>query len=128
MDDLYDEFGNYIGEAESDDEQQEQVPQAFKFDEAFDDEEEEEEEEEVNDQQLMEVDEGPSNAVILHEDKQYYPSAQQVYGADVETMVQEEDAQPLSEPIIAPVQQKKFAIAETELPPSISLANSCPTC
>ncbi|CAI7593271.1 uncharacterized protein N7487_011728 [Penicillium crustosum] len=114
MDDLYDEFGNYIGDAESDEEHHEDAqPQAFKFDEAFDD----EEEEEVNDQQLMEVDEGPSNAVILHEDKQYYPSAQQIYGEDVETMVQEEDAQPLSEPIIAPVQQKKFAISETELPP-----------
>ncbi|KAJ5677435.1 uncharacterized protein N7477_003068 [Penicillium maclennaniae] len=114
MDDLYDEFGNYIGEAESDEEQHDQVPPAFKFDEAFDD---DNEEEEVNDQQLMEVDDGPSNAVILHEDKQYYPSAQQIYGVDVETLVQEEDAQPLSEPIIAPVQQKKFAIAETELPP-----------
>ncbi|CAG7979346.1 unnamed protein product, partial [Penicillium nalgiovense] len=114
MDDLYDEFGNYIGDGESDEEHHEDVqPQAFKFDEAFN----VEEEEEINDQQLMEVDEGPSNAVILHEDKQYYPSAQQVYGEDVETMVQEEDAQPLSEPIIAPVQQKKFAIAETELPP-----------
>ncbi|OQD78517.1 hypothetical protein PENDEC_c001G03170 [Penicillium decumbens] len=113
MDDLYDEFGNYIGEVESDEEQHDQVPQAFKFDEAFED---EDDEVEANDQQLMEVDEGPSNAVILHEDKQYYPSAQQVYGADVETLVQEEDAQPLSEPIIAPVQQKKFAITETELP------------
>ena len=40
-----------------------------------------------------------------------------MYGADVETMVQEEDTQPLSEPIIAPVQQKKFAIEEAELPP-----------
>ncbi|KAJ5600141.1 hypothetical protein N7450_001208 [Penicillium hetheringtonii] len=114
MDDLYDEFGNYIGEADSDEEQTDQVPAAFKFDEAFDD---DEEEEDVNHQQLMEVDDGPSNAVILHEDKQYYPSAQQLYGTDVETLVQEEDAQPLSEPIIAPVQQKKFAIAETELPP-----------
>jgi len=46
-------FGNYIGEAESDDEQHDQVPQAFKFDEAFDD---EEEDEVINDQQLMEVD------------------------------------------------------------------------
>ena len=55
-------FGNYIGEAESDEEQQEQVPQAFKFDEAFDD---EEEEEEVNDQQLMEVD-GTSCAPRTH--------------------------------------------------------------
>lgn len=40
-----------------------------------------------------------------------------MYGPDVETLVQEEDTQPLSEPIIAPVQQKKFAIEEAELPP-----------
>jgi len=66
----------------------------------------------------MEIDEdGPSNAVILHEDKQYYPTAQQVYGPDVETMVEEEDAQPLTEPIIAPVKQKKFVIQEADLPP-----------
>ena len=63
------------------------------------------------------TDEGPSNAVILHEDKQYYPTAQQVYGEDVETMVQEEDAQPLTQPIIAPVEQKKFTIQEADLPP-----------
>lgn len=30
-------------------------------------------------------------AVILHEDKQYYLSAQDVYGMDVETLVHEED-------------------------------------
>lgn len=60
---------------------------------------------------------GPSNAVVLHEDKQYYPTAQQVYGEDVETRVEEEDAQPLSEPIIAPVEQKKFNIEEADLPP-----------
>src|SRR5438045_8169866 len=66
----------------------------------------------------MEIEEeGPSNAVILHEDRQYYPTAQQVYGPDVETMVQEEDAQPLTQPIIAPVTQKKFQVQETDLPP-----------
>ena len=71
-----------------------------------------------NDQALMEIDEdGPSNAVVLHEDKQYYPTAEQTYGAGVETMVQEEDAQPLSQPIIAPVVQKKFTVQETDLPP-----------
>ena len=71
-----------------------------------------------NDQALMEIDEdGPSNAVVLHEDKQYYPTAQQVYGPGVETMVQEEDAQPLSQPIIAPVVQKKFTVQEADLPP-----------
>ncbi|RAH70974.1 116 kDa U5 small nuclear ribonucleoprotein component [Aspergillus aculeatinus CBS 121060] len=116
MDDLYDEFGNYIGEVgESDEESalnEGAEPQAFQFEEAFAG----DEEGEASEHQLMEVDEGPSNAVILHEDKQYYPSAQQVYGEDVETLVQEEDAQPLSEPIIAPVQQKKFAIEEAELP------------
>ncbi|KAL3470465.1 P-loop containing nucleoside triphosphate hydrolase protein [Aspergillus californicus] len=116
MDDLYDEFGNYVGEAADSDEdvQHENAkPQAFDYEEAFGEDEDEAE----TQQELMEVDEGPSNAVILHEDKQYYPSAQQVYGGDVETMVQEEDSQPLSEPIIAPVTQKKFSIEESELPP-----------
>jgi U5 small nuclear ribonucleoprotein component len=61
--------------------------------------------------------EGPSNAVVLHEDKQYYPTAQQVYGEDVETMVQEEDTQSLAQPIIAPIVQKKFTIQEADLPP-----------
>lgn len=66
----------------------------------------------------MEIDEdGPSNAVILHEDKKYYPTAQEVYGEDVETMVEEEDAQPLTQPIIAPVEVKKFMLEEADLPP-----------
>lgn len=65
----------------------------------------------------MEVDEGPSNAVILHEDKQYYPSASDIYGPDVEVLVQEEDTQSLSQPIIAPVVQKKFTVQEADLPP-----------
>ncbi|RDW73088.1 putative ribosomal elongation factor EF-2 [Coleophoma cylindrospora] len=114
MDDLYDEFGNFIGEAsESEDDSQHGVDAgAYEFDEYP------EEAPEVTGQELMEIDdEGPSNAVILHEDKQYYPTAQQVYGEDVETMVQEEDAQPLTQPIIAPVEQKKFTIQEADLPP-----------
>jgi U5 small nuclear ribonucleoprotein component len=65
----------------------------------------------------MEVDDGPSNAVILHEDKQYYPSASDVYGPDVEVLVQEEDTQSLAQPIIAPIVQKKFAVQEADLPP-----------
>ncbi len=56
------------------------------------------------------------NAVILHEDKQYYPSASEVYGEGVETLVQEEDAQPLTEPIIAPVKVRKWTIEEKGLP------------
>ncbi|KAI2604573.1 P-loop containing nucleoside triphosphate hydrolase protein [Hypoxylon fragiforme] len=115
MDDLYDEFGNFIGEdAEASEEDSQHGVDAG----AYLDDEYPEEAPEVTGQELMELDdEGPSNAVILHEDKQYYPTAQQVYGADVETMVQEEDAQPLSQPIVAPVEVKKFSIEETDLPP-----------
>jgi len=114
MDDLYDEFGNFIGEAVSSDETEQEgdAGPSYVYDE------DSEPGDEPNDQALMEIDEdGPSNAVILHEDKQYYPTAQQVYGPDVETMVQEEDAQPLTQPIIAPVTQKKFQVQETDLPP-----------
>ena len=115
MDDLYDEFGNFIGEAvDSDEGSQTGAPvgRSYVYDES-----EVASQAPVNDQALMEIDEdGPSNAVILHEDKQYYPTAQQVYGEDVEVMVQEEDAQPLSVPIIAPVEQKKFQVQEADLP------------
>ncbi|KAH8991981.1 Calreticulin family-domain-containing protein [Lactarius akahatsu] len=56
------------------------------------------------------------NAVVLHEDKQYYPSASDVYGEGVETLVQEEDAQPLTEPIIAPVKVRKWTVEEKGMP------------
>jgi 116 kDa U5 small nuclear ribonucleoprotein component len=56
------------------------------------------------------------NAVILHEDKQYYPSASDVYGQDVETLVQEEDTQPLSEPIVAPIKVRKWTVEEKDMP------------
>jgi 116 kDa U5 small nuclear ribonucleoprotein component len=55
-------------------------------------------------------------AVVLHEDKQYYPSAEDVYGEGVETMVQEEDAQPLTEPIIAPIKVRKWTVEEKSMP------------
>jgi U5 small nuclear ribonucleoprotein component len=107
-------FGNFIGEAEESEEGSQHGVDAGAY--VYDD--EEDEAPAATGQELMEIDdEGPSNAVILHEDKQYYPTAQEVYGADVETMVQEEDAQPLTQPIIAPVEQKKFTVQEADLPP-----------
>lgn len=39
-----------------------------------------------------------------------------MYGEDVEAMVQEEDAQPLTEPIVAPVKKRKFTVQEKDLP------------
>ncbi len=55
-------------------------------------------------------------SVVLHEDKKYYPTAEEVYGPDVETIVQEEDAQPLTEPIVQPVRIKKFSHHVQDLP------------
>ncbi len=34
--------------------------------------------------------------VVLHEDKQYYPDAERIYGPGVETLIMDEDAQPLT--------------------------------
>lgn len=43
-----------------------------------------------------EEDEVQQMPIVLHEDKKYYPSAEEVYGPDVETIVQEEDTQALT--------------------------------
>lgn len=57
-----------------------------------------------------------SRAIVLHEDKRYYQTALEVYGPDVETIVQEEDAQPLDKPLIEPVKKMKFQLKEQDLP------------
>jgi U5 small nuclear ribonucleoprotein component len=53
---------------------------------------------------------------VLHEDKKYYPDAERVYGPGVEALVQDEDAQPLTQPIIEPPRDKSFYISEKEVP------------
>lgn len=65
---------------------------------------------------VMQVDDEPANQVVLHEEKIYYPSAAEVYGEDVETLVQEEDTQPLTQPIVEPERIKVFAVEEHGLP------------
>lgn len=93
--DLYDEFGNYIGpELDSDDDEEEDDDDDYRDQDqdmnGYDD----------DDGVGGEEEEVSAQAVVLHEDKQYYPSAADVYGPEVETIVQEEDAQPLTQPII----------------------------
>ncbi len=117
---LYDEFGTYIGplSEEEDEEQQQQQPQQLTEAEVlYEDAMRNQPEQEEGEQQLMPMDGAGPSAVILHEDKRYYPSAAEVYGQDVETMVQDEDTQPLSEPIVAPIRIKRFAFEEGDLPP-----------
>ncbi|KAI8137914.1 P-loop containing nucleoside triphosphate hydrolase protein [Fennellomyces sp. T-0311] len=125
MDDqLYDEFGNYIGpdlEDEDEDldlEDEQQDIRGFETTpvRAAESSDEGEREEQVEETALMQIDDIPQNQIVLHEDKKYYPSAEEVYGPDVEALVQEEDTQPLSEPIIAPVKVRKFLLTEKDLP------------
>ncbi|KAF8963961.1 P-loop containing nucleoside triphosphate hydrolase protein [Flammula alnicola] len=115
----YDEFGNYIGADLDSDEEEQVTEQRFQEEaapaaplEGYDD----VQMNEAEDMALMEVDEPSHRAVVLHEEKQYYPSAADVYGPGVETLVQEEDAQPLSEPIIAPIKVRKWTVEEKDMP------------
>lgn len=134
--DLYDEFGNYIGsDLESDNEDDNEYPQ---FNVQDDDEDDESDANSPQNvflflvkkilnvivfflQELMTIDKDEENddeemQVVLHEDKKYYPTAEEIYGTEVETIVQEEDTQPLTKPIIDPVKNKKFSYQMKELP------------
>lgn len=126
--DLYDEFGNYLGPLDDGADRN-----VANIEEGAEEEEEEEEEEgsyfDVEkqrrippppasvtsmDRDMLEVVAATQNAVVLHEDKQYYPSAETLYGKDVDIQVQEEDTQLLTEPIVEPVKIKQFQLVEDE--------------
>jgi U5 small nuclear ribonucleoprotein component len=75
--DLYDEFGNYIGpdvdDSDEEDSEEEDVPAG-----AWDN-----DVEQITVSEPMALDgitEVTSTAVVLHEDKKYYPTASEVYG------------------------------------------------
>jgi U5 small nuclear ribonucleoprotein component len=100
--DLYDEFGNYIGPDldEEDEEGDEWLEPLSK--------EEEDRDAPAADDQAMEVEESNETAIVLHEDKKYYPDADEVFPEGTETVVGDEDAQPLETPIVEPVSKKSF--------------------
>ena len=118
--DLYDEFGNYIGpDLESDEDEEEELMYGGAVDERIASREDDADggDDDVDQEQnmLVEASGSSSNAVVLHEDKKYYPTAMEIYGPDVETIVHEEDAQPLTEPIIAPVKRSRFSVVEQDI-------------
>jgi len=91
---LYDEFGNYIGpeiEVEEESSQEEWIKEDVV-------------EPDLEENKMEEV---SNTAIILPEDKKYYPDAEEVY-PDAQVIVQEEDTQPLSEPIVKPLKKKVF--------------------
>ena len=119
-DTLYDEFGNYIGpELESDDDSEDsRDANDFNDEQGMENGDRDGIDDDVDDMALAVADDadgGQSTAIVLHEDKKYYPTASEVYGPEVETIIQEEDAQPLTEPIVAPVRKNKFQHVEQVL-------------
>jgi len=115
-DDLYDEFGNYIGpdiassDSDDSDDAQDEGPAGNIADDVQD---------EAPAAASMEEVEDAGTAIVLHEDKKYYPTPSEVYGEDVETMVQEEDTMELTEPIVKPVNTAAFSKVEQELPNTV---------
>ena len=136
---LYDEFGNYIGpeldsssEDESSDEESEQQQRqeggsggAFGDAEPDEDVSDLEEEDGVgagagSGSMMVEHDGRPeftgpgaaASAIVLHEDKEHYPSAGEVYGPGVTTAVLDEDAMDLDVPIVEPLRTKTFSLVE----------------
>ncbi len=127
---LYDEFGNYIGpELNEEEEQQEEEEQSPPRRNTLEDVDEEDEmiiqdhngeadgeegdgmeEEESNFVQISKSRSGTE--IVLHEDKKYYPDADEVYGKDTEVLVQDEDTQPLEKPIIQKIKQKKWDLRD----------------
>ena len=94
----FDEFGNMIGGESSEDEAEPPPPA-------------DEEELSVAPMDTDEPEE-ESRAITLHEDKQYYPEASEVYGEKVKTVVLDEDAQPITEPILKPATVKTFSVLD----------------
>jgi len=117
MEGMYDEFGNYVGPELSDgsgSEGEEEDSGAASEGDA-----EMEAAEAAADRRmgLADEDAGPSGMqVVLHEDKKYYPSADEVYGEGTETLLMDEDAQPIEEPIVKPVKEVKFHVHYAEPP------------
>jgi U5 small nuclear ribonucleoprotein component len=109
---LYDEFGNYIGGNSEDQEELEGLEKQFQNPDdemllllPFGGEDLQMHEQEEQQQELNVESTQAYHQIVLHEDKKYYPSAQEVFGEHVEALVHEEDAQPITQPIIAPVKE-----------------------
>eukprot|EP00519_Triparma_laevis_P002861 CAMPEP_0182515128 /NCGR_PEP_ID=MMETSP1321-20130603/37440_1 /TAXON_ID=91990 /ORGANISM="Bolidomonas sp., Strain RCC1657" /LENGTH=147 /DNA_ID=CAMNT_0024722489 /DNA_START=36 /DNA_END=475 /DNA_ORIENTATION=+ len=107
--DLYDEFGNYIGpDSDSSSEEEEAEPEEDNV--SVSDHSREDPnamDYESNTQNFVD---GENQEIVLHEDKQHYPSAASVYGSNVFTNVIDEDSQALEEPILKRFEKKTFNI------------------
>ena len=133
MDENYDEFGNYIGPDmpemnDDDDEEPQNINQkgspnlkniSSDDDEELDDDDEKTEKNpnipdiQINPNKI--ITEQNKYDVILNEEKELFPDADEVF-PDAENLVYEEDAQPITIPIINPKKENKLDLFETSMP------------
>lgn len=123
-DDLYDEFGNYIGpelDSSSDEDEDSEDEHSTREEDAPSDVSHDEGDEDAGAMVVAgEASEGtadPVNAIVLHEDKEHYASAAETFGEGVRTAVLDEDAMDLDTPIVEPVVHKSHT-AENSMGPS----------
>ena len=90
---LYDEFGNYIGPDLDSEDEDSSVEDGAALRQTEDD-VSEVSGEHMDTEDTAEETAEPMQAIVLHEDKEHYASASQVYGEDVRTAVVDEDALP----------------------------------
>lgn len=103
--DYYDEFGNYIGPVEQEEASEYNNNDIPETDETND----------MNPEYSL-MNTHSTTTMVLQEDKKYFPSALEVYGGSVQILVEEEDAQPLTEPIIAPIKEILVDAQEEGIP------------
>uniref|UniRef100_A0A453SEV1 SNU114 homolog n=1 Tax=Aegilops tauschii subsp. strangulata TaxID=200361 RepID=A0A453SEV1_AEGTS len=118
-DSLYDEFGNYIGpelaDSDADDSDAAASPSPSQSRSPSPARSPSGSPNSRRPAALMDVDDddyadAAQNAVVLAEDKKYYPTAEEVYGPGVEALVMDEDEQALEKPIVAPPRVVKFEV------------------
>ncbi|QPG72737.1 hypothetical protein FOA43_000038 [Brettanomyces nanus] len=107
--DEYDEFGNPIGGSAGESSESSSISSEDhdELKQIVENEESDHEEKGI---------ETSSNQIILPEDKAYYPSAEEVFGSEVETIVATVDAKNINEPIVEPLDEEAFKIEEKDLP------------
>ena len=140
MDENYDEFGNYIGpdmpeiNAEDDDnDESKNINQQGSLNinqSKYSNIEEDDDEDDIDDEKTEKNPEIPNSIqlnpnqiiteenkynVILNEEKQLYKDADELF-PDIENLVMEEDAQPITVPIISPKKENKLDLFETKMP------------
>lgn len=109
--DLYDEFGNYVGpDLDSSSSSSEDGEDDVR---SVDDDVRSEDAADIvatgdRPPSAVAVTGAPQNAIVLHEDLEYYPDAADVYGPDVALATLEEDATDVDKPLVEPVREKNI--------------------